>query len=151
MTEHATLRRADTQIDATLKGFISIFVAQLPEQRRKLDGRNFHRFGILIEAKRTDQTIELLGQRGDSSFAPLQPGLTRPGIDTRNQPLIRATNDLQRLSEIMPCNAEKRRLEIAGALQLQYPGVDFRCLGIRKADQLDAPVLSCPRNVTPRS
>jgi hypothetical protein len=103
-----------------------------------------HRFGILIEAKRTDQTIELLGQRGDSSFAPLQPGLTRPGIDTRNQPLIRATNDLQRLSEIMPCNAEKRRLEIAGALQLQYPGVDFRCLGIRKADQLDAPVLSCP-------
>jgi hypothetical protein len=139
VTEHATFCRTDTQVNSVLKGFIFIFVAQLPEQRRKLDGGDFHRFGILIEAKRADQVIKLLGQRGDSPFAPLQPRLTRPGMDTRSQPLIGATNDLQRLSEIMPRNAEKRRLKIAGALQLQYPGVDFRCLEIREAGHLDAP------------
>ena len=55
------------QLDAVFQRVALVLVRDAPKQRRQRNRRNLHPLGVLVEAQRAHQPVELLGQPGDGS------------------------------------------------------------------------------------
>jgi hypothetical protein len=122
--------RAKAEAETLLPRSILVISAEPGEQRTKLNPHRLDAFRPLVQAKRIDKMVELLGQSRNRALAAVQILPLGAGFETTHEPFIDAHDHLQGLPQVVTGHREQHGVEVAGAPQLllAMPAVAWKVL-----------------------
>jgi hypothetical protein len=122
--------RAKAEAETLLPRSIVVISAEPGEQRTKLNPHRLDAFRPLVQAKRFDKMVELLGQSRNRALAAVQILPLGAGFETPHEPFIDAHDHLQGLPQVVTGHREQHGVEVAGAPQLllAMPAVAWKML-----------------------